>query len=221
MAQTGAHLNRSSAVVNDATAVQLNEWLEQAKRGNRAAFGRVVEHYQRPIYNMCYRMLGQAAEAEDATQETFLRAYLKLNTYDESRKFSTWLFAIANHHCLDRLRRKQYIHIEWDELPSQDLGSIERLSPPHPEQMAVQTETEMTIRSLLQGLPPEYRAVIVLKYWYGKSCEEIADITKSRIATVKSRLFRARQRLARHISPADQPGHSVLSPMGSYRRGLA
>jgi RNA polymerase sigma-70 factor (ECF subfamily) len=221
MTQAGTHLNSSPTVIKDSTAAQLSDWLKQARRGNRAAFGRIAEYYQRPIFNLCYRMLGQAAEAEDAAQETFLRAYLKLNTYDENRKFSTWLFAIANHHCLDRLRRKKYTFIDWEELPDQDLGSIERLSPLQPEQAAVQTETERTIRTLLQGLPAEYRAVIILKYWYGKSCEEIAEITKSQSATVKSRLFRARQRLAQRINPTDQVGRSVSSLFGPYQRGLA
>ena len=77
-------------------------WIREAQAGNKQAFSRLVEAYQRPVYNLTYRMLGSPEEAEDAAQETFLRAYARLEQYDGGHKFSTWIFSIANHHCIDR-----------------------------------------------------------------------------------------------------------------------
>ena len=85
---------------------QERAWIEQALQGDRKAFGYLVRAYERPVYNLTYRMLGDPAEAEDAAQETFLRAYTKLATYQPGRKFVNWLLSIASHHCIDRLRRR-------------------------------------------------------------------------------------------------------------------
>jgi len=83
-------------------------WLEKARRGDREAFGRLVEAYQGPVYNLAYRMLGNAAEAEDAAQETFVRMYTRLHTYRPEHKLSSWVLSIASHYCIDRLRRRRW-----------------------------------------------------------------------------------------------------------------
>ena len=77
-------------------------WITLTRQGNTAAFGKIVEKYQRPVYNLCYRLLGNAVEAEDAAQEIFIRAYTRLESYDDRRQFSTWLFSIAANYCIDR-----------------------------------------------------------------------------------------------------------------------
>ena len=88
-----------------------SNWIQQARAGDQAAsadaFSRLVEAYQTPIYNLAYRMLGNRTEAEDAAQETFIRAYTRLDTYDPGRKFSSWLLSIASHYCVDVLRRRR------------------------------------------------------------------------------------------------------------------
>ena len=101
------------------TAMQAQEqaWALAAQKGDQVAFMHIVEAYQRPVYNLCYRMLGDSAEAEDAAQETFLRAYTKLDTYQQTRKFSSWLLAIASHYCIDKLRQRRHTVVSWDELP--------------------------------------------------------------------------------------------------------
>jgi len=78
--------------------VNESEWLIKAQRGDPEAFTCLLEAYQRPVFNLCYRMLGNAQDAEDAAQETFLRAYQHLKRYDNSRPFSTWLLSIAAHY---------------------------------------------------------------------------------------------------------------------------
>jgi RNA polymerase sigma-70 factor (ECF subfamily) len=153
-------------------------------------------------------MLGNAAEAEDAAQETFLRAYRKLGSYDPTRKFSTWLLSIASHHCIDRLRRRRVtvLSLEDENLPP----SVMISSQAGPERQAMQSEREGQIQALLGTLSADYRTVVVMHYWYDFSYEEIAQATDSTVSAVKSRLFRARRMLAKQLQPdEDQPGASV------------
>ena len=88
------------------------EWVARALSGELGAFERLVERYQKAVYNLAYRMLGNAADAEDAAQETFLRAYASLGSYQAARKFGTWLLSITSHWCIDRLRRRKVVSLE-------------------------------------------------------------------------------------------------------------
>jgi RNA polymerase sigma-70 factor (ECF subfamily) len=166
------------------------------------AFAALVEAYQRPIYNLCYRMLGDPGEAEDAAQEAFLRAYSQLHRYDPGRSFKTWLFAIASHHCIDRLRRRRVTWLGIDEEPLLTHPAL--LEPrPGPEQMAVRREEEAAIQGALAKLAPRDRSAIVMRYWYDMSYEEIARVTGSTASAVKSRLHRARVCLAAVLKGAE------------------
>jgi RNA polymerase sigma-70 factor (ECF subfamily) len=172
---------------------QERAWAAAAQEGDQTAFMYIVDAYQRPVYNLCYRMLGDSAEAEDAAQETFLRAYTKLETYQQSRKFSSWLLSIASHYCIDRLRRRRYQMVSWDELPPRRwLPATE----PEPEEVTLAHETQDTLRLLLENLPSDYRAAIILRYWHDMSYDEIADTLDTTVSAIKSRLFRARQMMA-------------------------
>ena len=169
-------------------------WLRRTKNGDNTAFSYIAEKYQQPVYNLCYRMLGNAADAEDAAQEVFIRAYAKLDTYDDTSKFSTWLFSIASHYCIDRLRKHRFNLIPWDDLsPSYhfpDQGA------PQPEQVLIKAETAQEIQNLLNLLPPDYRLAVILKYWYAMSCQEIAQTLETTVSAIKSKLFRARKMMA-------------------------
>lgn len=168
-------------------------WVEEARRGDRRAFSRLVEAYQRPVFNLTYRMLGNVEEAEDAAQEAFLRAYTRLGQYDPDQKFSTWLFSIANHHCIDRLRKRRVTHVSIDDNPV--LQNLEG-DDPRPERKALDKEERLEVQAMLEQLAPEYRTPLVLRYWEDMSYEEIAETMDVSVAAIKSRLFRARQQLA-------------------------
>lgn len=188
--------------------------MEAARQGDRNAFGCLVEAYQGPVYNLTYRILGNAEEAEDAAQETFLRAFRKLDSYDPTRKFSTWVLSIASHYCIDRLRRRRltWLSLEDENLPPGAMVS----NQPGPEQHAMQSEHEAQIQALLGTLSPDYRTVVVLHYWYDLSYEEIAQATGSTVSAVKSRLFRARRMLAKRLqADEDQAGAAALALEGS------
>ena len=146
---------------------QEQAWARAAQKGDSTAFMYLVDAYQRAVYNLCYRMLGDAIEAEDAAQETFLRAYTKLGTYQHDRKFSSWLLSIASHYCIDRLRRRRYQMVSWDELPPwRSLSATE----PQPEEAALTREQHNTLRELLAMLPVDYRAYSRWSYAIGTIC---------------------------------------------------
>ena len=167
-------------------------WIQRALAGNQEAFTCLVEAYQTAVYNLAYRMLGNAVEAEDAAQETFLKAYTRLHTYDSERKFSSWLLAIASHHCIDRLRQRRLGWLSLDELPPwRWLASGRR-----PEEVVIRSEERDEVRQLLDQLPPHYRAAVILRYWHDLSYQEIAEATETTESAVKSTLYRARRMLA-------------------------
>jgi len=179
---------------------QERAWIEQALKGDRVAFGHLVRAYERPVYNLTYRMLGDPAAAEDAAQETFLRAYTKLATYQPGRKFVNWLLSIASHYCIDRLRRKSrapQLSLE-EPLPAQWLTSKD----PLPEQVVKRKQERERVRQSLDTLPPDYRAAIVLRYWYDMSYREIAGVMNTTDSAIKSRLHRARRMLAGQLQAA-------------------
>jgi RNA polymerase sigma-70 factor (ECF subfamily) len=192
---------------------QEQSWITMAKNRDTDAFGRLVEAYQSAVYNLAHRMLGDPYEAEDAAQETFLRAYRHLDRYDPSRKFSTWLFSIASHHCIDRLRRRRLacISLQDEHLPPTVLTS----SQPGPEHQACQAEHEADVQDLLDTLPSDYKLAVLLHYWYDLSYQEIADATGDTVSAIKSRLFRARQKLAKTLQE-QAATQSVVSTGSEY-----
>jgi RNA polymerase sigma-70 factor (ECF subfamily) len=180
-------------------------WIRQAVAGDHEAFTRLVEAYQIPVYNLAYRMLGDASEAEDAAQETFLRAYTRLTTYQTDKKFSSWLLAIASHHCIDRLRRRRFTWLSLDELPFLEQAASEHNQP---EEAAIRQEEQDEVRKMLDHLSPQYRAAVILRYWYELSYREIAEVMGTTESAVKSKLHRARGMLAERAM-ASQPAETT------------
>ena len=174
-----------------------NAWVLQAQQGNDDAFTQLVETYQKPVYNLCYRMLGEPELAEDAAQETFLRAYQNLHRYDSSRAFGTWILSIAAHYCIDRLRKKKFSVFSIDA-EDEDGMSFEVADPasPDPEAESVKLEDRNRLNILLKDLDPTDRAAVIMRYWDDYSEVEIAQSLKLTVSAVKSRLHRSRKALA-------------------------
>ncbi len=179
-------------------------WIIQAQNGNDEGFTYLVETYQKPVYNLCYRMLGEAEAAEDAAQETFLKAYQNLARYDRERSFATWLLSIAAHYCIDRLRRKRFSSFSIDE-DEEGQTEISDSSAPDPEDEAIKKQVRERMQDCLQSLEPVDRAAIILRYWQDYSEVEIAQALKLTVPAVKSRLHRARKALA--DTWKDRPAH--------------
>ena len=173
----------------------LVKWVNAALGGDEEAYAEIVYLYQDPVYNLCYRMLGEHEEAEDATQEAFLRAHRNLQRFDQGRSFKTWIMSIASNHCVDRLRKRRMRFVSLDDEPTAAALAL-RSSDPLPEQATLLGERRDIIHDLLQQLEHDYRLPIVLRYWYDYSYAEIAREMDTTESAVKSRLFRARRRLA-------------------------
>jgi RNA polymerase sigma-70 factor, ECF subfamily len=164
--------------------------------GQQDAFAILIERYKDAVQNLAYRMLSNVTEAEDVTQEVFVRAYTQLATYKPTHKFSTWLLSIASHLAIDQLRRRRFLALPLEDVPflewMADLGV-------GPEQSALAGEQHDEIQAYLQRLHSKYRSVIVLRYWYDLSYDEIAAALNLTPALVKARLHRARELLARYM----------------------
>ena len=174
-----------------------NAWVFQAQQGSDEAFTQLVETYQKPVYNLCYRMLGEPETAEDASQETFLRAYQNLHRYDASRSFGTWILSIAAHYCIDRLRKKKFSVFSMDA-EDEDGTPFEVADPasPDPEVESVKLEDRNRLHLMLKDLDATDRAAVIMRYWYDYSEVEIAQSLKLTVSAVKSRLHRSRKALA-------------------------
>jgi RNA polymerase sigma-70 factor (ECF subfamily) len=172
-------------------------WVMQAQQGSDEAFTKLVEEHQTHVYNLCYRMLGEPEAAEDAAQESFLRAYQNLQRYDRNRPFATWLLSIAAHYCIDRLRRRKLSMFSLDE-ENDEGATFEIADPasPNPEAESVKREERDRLHILLKDLEAIDRAAIILRYWNDYSEIEIAESLNLTVSAVKSRLHRARRALA-------------------------
>jgi len=172
-------------------------WVIQAQQGSDEAFTKLVEEHQTHVYNLCYRMLGEPEAAEDAAQESFLRAYQNLHRFDQSRPFPTWLLSIAAHYCIDRLRRRKLSMFSLDE--ENDEGATYEIADPaspDPEAESIKYEERDRLHILLKDLDETDRAAIIMRYWHDFSEVEIAESLRLTVSAVKSRLHRARRSLA-------------------------
>lgn len=165
-------------------------WIERARAGDAEAFSVLVDRYQKPVFNLCYRMLHNSQDADDAAQEAFLKAYRGLKKYDERRPFLTWLLSITAHHCIDRLRRKRL-----------QLVSLEALGGWHspgegPEPMLERRQQSERLEAALRQLGATDRAAVILRYWNEMPYTEIAEVLSLTVSAVKSRLHRAKRQLA-------------------------
>ncbi|MEO8287256.1 MAG: sigma-70 family RNA polymerase sigma factor [Chloroflexota bacterium] len=178
--------------------------VQAALRGDQAAFGDLVNRYQTAVYNMAYRMLGDPTEAEDAAQEVFVRAWNQLHTFQQDRRFSTWLLSIASHHAIDMLRRRK------PSAPLDDVALYIESNEPQPDEIALQGEQRDIVKKLLNTLPEKYRSVTVLRYYNDLSYDEIARMTGLTESAVKTQLHRARRMLAEQFVAAGEAGGRTL-----------
>lgn len=168
------------------------ELIEQTLAGRSAAFGTLVRKYQNRLYNVVYHILGDAVEAEDAVQEAFVHAYLKLGQFEGKSNFYTWLYRIAFRAAIDLRRNRKHCRAcggmaeETGKLPDRAEGPTERLES---------IERQALVRKALSRLDEEHRTVLVLRELEGFCYETIAEILDVPIGTVRSRLHRARLQL--------------------------
>ena len=172
--------------------------VSDALGGSQAAFEQIVRRYQRPVISLIVRMIGDPAQAEDLAQETFVKAFRNLKSFDATRRLSSWLFRIAHNTTLDALRRLKPEVLELDGLHDGD----PRRDPPAPAQPdpLEQAALGATLTRALRTLRPGYRAAIALRYDQQLPFDEIGRILGIPEVTARSYVHRARKELARSLA---------------------
>jgi RNA polymerase sigma-70 factor, ECF subfamily len=177
------------------SALSDRDLIQCARRGETEAFGELVTRYQTSVFNVCYRLLHERAEAEDLTQESFIRAHERLSTFDEERPFGPWIRRVAANVCLNHMS-VQKTTAELDD--ERDSDGNQR-----PEVIREARERSEQIRDALASLPPHYRIVIELRHYQEMSYAEIVTALDIPLSDVKSHLFRARKLLAEKLHAPD------------------
>jgi len=169
--------------------------IDRFKNSDQSAFEELILKYQDRVYNLCRHMLGNAHDAQDAAQDTFIKAYRNLEKFIPESSFYTWLYRIAVNTCLDYKKRPFFESLFTTSGESEEL-MIEEIAPaPSPERLYASKQIRNALLKSLKKLSPKLRTVIILKEIEGFSYEEIAEITEMSIGTVKSRIARAREEL--------------------------
>jgi len=172
--------------------------IESCLLGNTQVFSRLIDNYKNMVYNLAYRMSNSPHEAEDISQEAFMRAYQSLARFNPSYKFSTWLYQITLNIIRDRLKKKELNYVSLDTPIETDDSEFypqpEDLTN-NPEQIMARQEDAQAVQQAIYSLPLKYREVIVLRHLQDLSYIEIGNILKLPPGTVKVRLYRAREQL--------------------------
>jgi len=163
-----------------------NDYVLRCIRGDREAFGTLVDRYQRPVFNAVLRMVRSNEDASDVTQQIFLKAYTNLNRFDTKRKFFSWLYRLAMNETINFLRSRREHEELSESLQAPDRSAEERLEA---------DETAAIVRQEVGNLNVDHRAVIVLRHFLQLSYHEAAEVLDVPEKTVKSRLFSARETL--------------------------
>ena len=170
--------------------------------GDEKAYRELVERYQAQVYSVALRMVRRSEDAEDLTQETFVRMFRALSRYDPTRPFAAWLFTIASRLCIDHIRRRRVspISLTQRERESEEEYEIDVEDPGlKPDEAAVHAEESRRAADLIDSLPPHYRIVVILRHVQDLSYEEIAEALHLPLGTVKARIHRARSLLRARI----------------------
>jgi RNA polymerase sigma-70 factor (ECF subfamily) len=211
----GAQSARGATVTGEEATL-----IARARDGDQDAFGVLVRLHQRQVYNLALRMLRDPEEASEATQEAFLAAWQGLRHFREEARFSTWLYRIAYRHCLkvaesrrrnDAARAELAVEVSREQRPENVLSSA----------MAREAEAQVrdAVRAEIALLPPKYRAALILRHIQDMSYEEIAEVMRAPIGTVKTHLFRARAMLKERLSDLERARDEGLARADDLRTG--
>jgi RNA polymerase sigma-70 factor (ECF subfamily) len=192
-----------------------------ALRGHEAAAREIVRRYQRPVYNLVSRIVRDPAAAEDLAQDTFLKIFRSLGTFDPRLRLSAWILKIAHNTALDHLRRARFQFLSLDEDTGDEPGAanvLEDLAAVWPDRAAERSHLAAAIDAALDELRPEFRAALTLRYHEDLDYAEIAAILEVPVGTVKTFLHRGRLALARQLADAGWGPAAAAKPAGGAGR---
>lgn len=174
-------------------------WVRAARNGDSLAFNRLVLKNERKIYGMALRMLGNPEEAAETTQEVFLSAFRSLDRFQENAKFSTWIFRIAINRCISKLRSRPPVQLSIEEQPELMEWSSALSRDGGQEAAVFKEQRRQAVLRSLHKLSDEQRTVLELKFFQENTFEEIGDIIRVPVSTVKSRFYAALENLRKSL----------------------
>lgn len=186
--------------------MDLNEVIKECLEGKEGAWRMLVDTYSKRVFNMAYQFAGSYQEAEDLTQDIFLKLYHSLSKYDRAKNFTAWLLTLAKNHLIDSYRRTKWEKTNRDEFKEHFLA---RDTAEGPEVGLLREASRQAVWNGLNSLPAETRIALILRDIQGKSYEEVAEILSLPIGTVKSRINRGRLELARILSSKKETIHDL------------
>jgi RNA polymerase sigma-70 factor (ECF subfamily) len=175
--------------------------------GDHTAFEELVRRYETQVFNLAYRILGDRTDALDVSQEVFILLFRKLGTFRSESRFSTWLYRVATNACRDYTRKKRY-HLSLSSRADEDMPEWEEMIPgdeESPDDLLISAELQDRVRKAIRKLPIKFREVVYLHDIEGYNYKEISEILDISLGTVKSRLNRARHRLAQELRGLAEP----------------
>lgn len=172
-----------------------DEIIERCKKGDKEAYRHIVQKYQRMIFTLSIKMLGDEEEAKDTTQETFIRAWERLCEYDNKKSFTTWIYTIATHFCIDRIRKAERL----TPLPNEEITLYGYINDKNPQRTLESRELAAIIRALARNLSTKQRVVFTLCQLEGRTTEETEELTGLTAQQIKSNLYVARQTIREQL----------------------
>jgi len=178
------------------------ELLRRCRSGDERAYRELVTRYQRQVYTLAFRMVRSGEDAEDVTQETFVRVFRSLARYDPARPFAAWIHTIAARLSIDLIRRRKNrpLSMTLGGTEGEDERTLDIADPGlGPDEVVSHGEEERNTGALIDSLPPHYRVVVMMRHQQDFSYEEIAEALKLPLGTVKARIHRAREILKKRL----------------------
>ena len=175
--------------------------VRKAQQEDERAFGELVHRYESKVYSLALKMLRNPEDAEDVLQDTFLRAYRGIKSFQGDSTFSTWIYRITANSALMRLRRKHLPTVSIDDADERETPINIADWAPGPVEQLLNQETQQAMNQAIESLPPEFRQVFVLRDIEELSNSEVAEILDLSVAAVKSRLHRARLKVRDRLAP--------------------
>ncbi|MBN2416574.1 sigma-70 family RNA polymerase sigma factor [bacterium] len=181
---------------------EIQSYIDRALNGDEQAYHWLLERYKNGIYNLIYQMIKNHEETRDLVQETFIKAFNSLDSYNDKYAFSTWLYKIAYNHSIDAIRKKKLKTLPLDRPISLKEGDVKPQigdESQSPERNMLLKEKQQMLDNVIEWLPERYREAIILRHKEERSYEEISEILDIPIGTVKARIFRAREMIKKKM----------------------
>lgn len=201
------------------STIEEKSWIKRAANGDAAAFEQLVLKYQTQVYNLCFRVMGNGEDAADMTQETFLKAWRSLESFQGEAAFSTWLYRLASNTCLDQLRsmkRRPVLPLTVTDTDGEEQTVEVADSAPSPEDSLIRKEKRELLQEAMSSLDAQQRQILTLRVVNDLSYTEIAQVLSLKEGTVKSRLARARDTLRKKL---EKIGNKSDPPTSKKQKG--